>query len=230
MSEIIIVAEDDVDINHLVSLHLRKEGFEVIQTYDGAETLRKLKEVKPGLVILDLMMPKKSGFQVIKKVREDNNIPIMLLTALGDDANKVLGFELGADDYLVKPFSILELLSRVKAQIRRYSIYGDKEEGFIIQNGGLRYNITDQVIFKNGKELSLKPKEQRLLEIFMKNINKIFSKEQLYKLVWKYDYYNDNNTVMVHISRIREQIEDNPKSPIYITTIKGLGYRMERHV
>ncbi len=229
MTKLIYIAEDDKEINQLLALHLRNEGYQVEQTYCGKEVLKKFQEKVPGLLILDLMMPGVDGLQVIQTVREYSKVPILLLTARGTDADKVLGFGLGADDYVVKPFSIIELLSRVHALIRRYSDYGKEEEEKIIRNGELEFHPINQVITKNGVALLLKPKETQLLSIFMKNVNRLYTKAQLYELVWNTDYLGDSNTIMVHISRIREQIEPNPKTPTYIKTIKGLGYRMERH-
>ncbi|MFC7785481.1 MULTISPECIES: response regulator transcription factor [unclassified Rossellomorea] len=229
MAELIYIAEDDVDINRLISLHLRNEGYQVEQAYDGEAVIRKCREKRPSLLILDLMMPKLGGFQVIKEVRKWCKAPIMLLTARADDADKVLGFGLGADDYVVKPFSMVELVSRVNAQIRRYTDYSVVEEEGVIRNGSLEYDPINQTVTKDGERLLLTPKETMLLSIFMKNVNRLYSKAQLYELVWNTDYIGDSNTIMVHISRIREQIEADPKSPTYITTVKGLGYRMENH-
>ncbi|MGM0751733.1 MAG: response regulator transcription factor [Bacillota bacterium] len=229
MAELIYIAEDDMEINQLIALHLRNEGYQVEQSYDGDEVIRKCREKRPSLLILDLMMPKVDGFQVIKEVRKCCKVPIMLLTARADDADKVLGFGLGADDYVVKPFSMIELVSRVNAQIRRYTDYSVVMEEGVIRNGALEYHPINQTVTKDGERLLLTPKETKLLSIFMKNVNRLYTKAQLYELVWKTDYIGDSNTIMVHISRIREQIEAEPKSPTYITTVKGLGYRMENH-
>lgn len=229
MAELIYIAEDDVEINELIALHLRNEGYRVEQSYDGDAVIRKCREKRPSLLILDLMMPKVDGFQVVKEVRKSCKVPIMLLTARADDADKVLGFGLGADDYVVKPFSMIELLSRVNAQIRRYTDYSVVEEEPVIRNGSLAYDPINQTVTKDGERLLLTPKETKLLSIFMKHVNRLYTKAQLYELVWNTDYIGDSNTIMVHISRIREQIEPDPKSPAYITTVKGLGYRMENH-
>lgn len=230
MRKKIYIAEDDKEINQLLTLHLREQGYQVNQSYSGEEVLGKMEEnPSPALLFLDLMMPGMDGFQVIKRVREQPKIPIMLLTARGTDNDKVIGFGLGADDYLVKPFSMIELISRVQALIRRSEDYGKIEQEIIIQNGDLEFHTINQVITKNGLALALKPKETQLLSILMKNPNRLYTKAQLYELVWNMDYLGDSNTIMVHISRIREQIEPNPKSPTYIKTIKGLGYRMVKH-
>ncbi|WP_222928510.1 response regulator transcription factor [Sutcliffiella horikoshii] len=229
MRKMIYIAEDDKEINQLLSLHLWKEGYQVDQSYSGEEVLEKLEERVPALLLLDLMMPGVDGLQVIQRVREHSRIPIMLLTARGTDDDKVKGFGLGADDYMVKPFSMLELISRVKALLRRCTDYEKVKEETIIRNGDLEFHTENQIITKNGLVLPLKPKETQLLSIFMRNQNRLYTKAQLYELVWNSDYLGDSNTIMVHISRIREQIEQNPKSPTYIKTIKGLGYRMVRH-
>ncbi|WP_226672126.1 response regulator transcription factor [Rossellomorea aquimaris] len=229
MAELIYIAEDDVEINELVTLHLRNEGYEVEQAYDGEEVILKCREKRPTLLILDLMMPKVDGFQVIQEVRKCCKVPIMLLTARADDADKVLGFGLGADDYVVKPFSMVELVSRVNAQIRRYTDYSVGEGTSVIRNGSLEYDPVNQTVTKDGERLLLTPKETKMLSIFMKNVNRLYTKAQLYELVWNTDYIGDSNTIMVHISRIREQIENDPRYPDYITTVKGLGYRMENH-
>ncbi|QFT90779.1 Sensory transduction protein regX3 [Bacillus sp. THAF10] len=228
MQKRIYIAEDDYGINQLLSIHLKKDGYQVEQAYSGEEVLKKLEERVPDLLILDLMMPGIDGLQVIEQVRRYSKVPIMLLTARGEDRDKVAGFKIGADDYLVKPFSMVELLSRVHALIRRCTDYGTAEQEFI-QNGDLAFDTVNQEFTVNGTALTLKPKETKLLSIFMNNINRLYTKAQLYELVWNTDYLGDSNTIMVHISRIREQIEPNPKSPIYIKTIKGLGYRMVQH-
>ncbi|WP_243292025.1 response regulator transcription factor [Bacillus sp. FJAT-47783] len=229
MSNFIFIAEDDEDINHLVALHLRKEGYQVFQAFDGLEVLKQFQKKTPDLLILDVMMPKMDGFQVLQEVRNTHKVPVIMLTARGQDEDKVLGLGLGADDYVVKPFSIIELVSRVQAQIRRYTQYGRKEEPTLIVNGALEFDPFNVTVKKNGIFLDLKPKELKLLSILMKNIGRLYTKTQLYELVWDEPYFGDSNTIMVHISRLREKIEDDPKHPTYIKTVKGLGYRMDRH-
>lgn len=226
MSINILIAEDDEDINNLLSLHLSKEGYEVFQGFDGLKALEIFKKEPIDLMILDVMMPKMDGFTLLKKIRETSEIPVIFLTARGEDADKVLGLGLGADDYVVKPFSVIEIISRVQAQLRRYIKYSNKESKTILINGDITLDLTNYTVNKKGFPISLNPKEFKLLSVFMKHPGNIYTKEQLYELVWEEMYHGDSNTIMVHISHIREKIEDDPKNPKYLKTIRGIGYRM----
>lgn len=226
MSINILIAEDEDDIRALLNLHLSNNGYKIFQASDGYETLNVLLNENIHLLILDIMMPKINGFEVIKKMRQTSNIPIIVLTAMTEEANKILGLSLGADDYLIKPFSIIEIVSRVEAHLRRYMEYSTNAFNNTISNGELIINLMNYELKKNGIVIELQPKEFDLFSLFMENIGKVFTKKKLYEAVWKEDYLEDDNTIMVHISRLREKIEDNPRKPVYLKTIRGVGYRM----
>ncbi|PAB59978.1 DNA-binding response regulator [Anaeromicrobium sediminis] len=222
----ILIAEDEENIRNLVKLHLSKEGYEVIEASNGREALLKFKDNNIDLLILDIMMPEMDGYRVLEEVRASSQIPVIFLTAQGEERNKVLGLGLGADDYVVKPFSVVELISRVQAQLRRYLRYSSRVSARIIYNGDLTLDLDSYSIKKGDTVLDLNPKELKLLMLFMENLGKVFTKKQLYEEVWGDMYFGDDNTIMVHISHIRDKIEDNPKKPKYLRTIRGIGYRM----
>ncbi|SHH31971.1 response regulator transcription factor [Tepidibacter thalassicus] len=224
----ILIAEDEEDIRNLLVLHLSKEGYNIFEASNGIEALKIFYKEDIDLLLLDVMMPKMDGFKVLTKVRETSQIPVIFLTARSEECDKVLGLGLGADDYVVKPFSIIEITSRVQAQLRRYINYSQKESKYIITNGDLILDLKNYVLKKNNQILDLNPKEFKIISVFMENIGKVYTKKQLYELVWENIYYGDDNTIMVHISHLREKIEDNPKKPKYLKTIRGIGYRMEK--
>lgn len=224
----ILVAEDEEDINSLLALHLSKEGYKVFQAFDGLEAFNLFNKEEIDLIILDVMMPKMNGFNLLTKIRANSEVPIIFLTAKTDEGDKVLGLGLGADDYVIKPFSIIEIISRVQAQLRRYIQYSKKESKKILANGDMTLDLDNYTVQKKGIPISLNPKEFKLLSVFMKHPGNIYTKEQLYELVWEELYHGDSNTIMVHISHLREKIEDHPKKPKYLKTIKGIGYRMEK--
>lgn len=224
----ILIAEDEDDIRELLNLHLNKEGFKTFQASNGIEAIDILSKEKIHLLILDVMMPKMNGFEVIKKLRESSNLPVIFLTAKSEEADKILGLGLGADDYVTKPFSVIEIISRVQAQLRRYLEYSVYNINKTIKNGDLHIDLENYILKKNDIVIELVAKEFNILALFMKNIDKVFTKKQLYENVWNEDYLGDDNTIMVHISNIREKIEDNPRKPKYLKTIRGIGYRMVR--
>ncbi|QZY57510.1 response regulator transcription factor [Crassaminicella profunda] len=224
----ILITEDNEDINNLLSLHLTKEGYTVFQAFDGLEGLQLFNKEEIDLMILDVMMPKIDGFNLLTKIRETSEIPVILLTARSEDADKVLGLGLGADDYVVKPFSVIEIISRVQAQLRRYIKYSSKESKDILTNGSISLDLTNYIVKKKDILINLNPKEFKLLSVFMKHLGSIYTKEQLYEIVWEELYHGDSNTIMVHMSHLREKIEDDPKNPKYLKTIRGIGYRMEK--
>ncbi|WP_330375498.1 response regulator transcription factor [Inediibacterium massiliense] len=228
MSINILVVEDEADINNLLQLHLSKEGYNVFQAFDGLEGLNIFQKENIHLCILDVMMPKIDGFHLLSEIRKDSEVPIIFLTARNDEMDKVLGLRLGADDYVVKPFSIMEMISRVEAQLRRYMKYSNKKENDILKNGEITLDLPHYIVKKRGIPIVLNPKEFKILSVFMKYPGNIYTKEQLYEMVWEDVYYGDNNTIMVHISHLRDKIEDNPKKPKYLKTIKGIGYKMEK--
>ena len=222
----ILIAEDEDDIRALLELHLSNKGYRIFQASNGIEALNIISKKSIHLLILDVMMPEMNGFEVIKKIRETSNIPVIFLTAVTEEANKILGLGLGADDYVVKPFSIIEIISRVEAHLRRYMKYSTNEFSTRLTNGELVLNLVNYEFKKNSLVIDLLPKEFKMLTLFMKNIGRVFTKKQLYEKIWEEDYLEDDNTIMVHISNLREKIEDNPRKPKYLKTIRGIGYRM----
>jgi DNA-binding response OmpR family regulator len=225
MSINILVAEDDKDINDLLSLYLAKENYNVYKAYNGLEAVDFITNEEINLALLDIMMPGLNGYEVLKVIRKKSDIPVLFLTAKDQDEDKILGLDLGADDYISKPFNILEVISRINANLRRYLKTNEKKT---LKNGELIIDIDDYSVTKNKKNLELNPKEFGILRLLMESPGRVFTMEQIYRDVWKEEYYGDKNTIMVHISHLREKIEDNPKKPEYIVTIKGIGYKMVR--
>ena len=225
----ILVAEDEKDLRELLKLNLEKEGYVVICAKDGKEALDIFNSGEIDIGIFDVMMPVLDGFNLLRKIRETSYFPIIMLTARGDDMDKVLGFGLGADDYLVKPFSMAELIVRVAARLRRSNnCIIDKSS--ILTIGELILNPDACSVCKNNNQLELNAKEYLILKFFMENPERVFTKKQIYSAVWEEDYLYDYNTVMVHISRIRNKIEKDPQNPAYIKTIKGIGYKFCKEI
>ena len=225
----ILVCDDDKEIVEAIEIYLTQEGYEISKAYDGEEALKKLKEEKIDLLVIDVMMPKLDGIRATLKIREKNNMPIIILSAKSEDADKILGLNVGADDYVTKPFSPGELLARVKAHLDRYNrlIGGGMEtQNEVITTGGLKIDRTARRVHVNGVEKSLTTKEFDLLYFLAKNPNRVFSKEELLQEVWEMDPVGaDIATVTVHIKKIREKIEENSQSPRYIETVWSVGYR-----
>ncbi|MEH7606023.1 response regulator transcription factor, partial [Priestia megaterium] len=188
--------------------------------------LALLEEQEVDLIILDIMMPQMNGIDAAFKIREEKNMPIIMLSAKSEDMDKISGLTAGADDYLTKPFNPLELIARVKSQIRRYKKYNERAERDIIQIGDLEINRSTRLVFVRGQEIRLTPKEFDILELLVRHKGTVMSMGKIYEAVWQEDAFKSDNTVMVHITKIREKIEDNPKKPIYIKTIWGVGYRI----
>ncbi len=228
---LILIADDDVHICQLLSLYLRKEGYEIRVTYRGDDALDAFREAHPALVILDVMMPGLSGYEVCRKMRERSNVPILFLTAKNQEADLTLGFSTGADDYLAKPFSTGELLARVKGLLRRYHTYRGRsahEEKATLEWGGLVLRQDSNDVQKNGRRLTLTDKEYQILKMLLASRGKTFSAQMLYEGVWGEPFhYSSNNTVMVHIRHLREKIEDDPQAPTLLKTVWGKGYRIE---
>lgn len=224
----ILVAEDDRDIRNLLKINLEENGYTVLAAKDGKEAWDMMQSQSVHLAIFDVMMPVLDGFNLLMKVREKSTIPVIFLTARTDDMDKVLGFKLGADDYLTKPFSIAELLARVEAHLRRSNEYISKEQkdSAIVSYGELSIDKEKCCAYKSGELIELGAKEYKLLLFFMENTEKVFTKRQLYQAVWDDEYYYDDNTIMVHISRIRNRIENDPQRPRYLKTIRGIGYKL----
>lgn len=225
---VILIAEDEEDIRHLLAMHLRQEGYTTLEAADGREALAVFNKQRVDLILLDVMMPQLNGFQVLTQVRETSDIPVIFLTARLEEEDKILGLGLGADDYVVKPFSLLEIGSRVNAQLRRFLTYSAANRNTLIRNGPFELDSDNYTVTKSGYPLELNPKEFKILALLMENLGKVYTKKQLYESIWEDVYYGDSNTIMVHISHLREKIEDNPKEPKYLKTIRGIGYRMEK--
>jgi len=225
----ILIVEDEQDIRELLEIHLSKEGYNIFTAEDGMQALDIFQSKDIDIALLDVMIPKINGFKVLKKIRETSEIPVIFITAREEESDKILGLGLGADDYVIKPFSPIEIIARVKAQLRRYYKYSNKTHKTEIIIGELRLDKESCSIYKNDIQLALNPKEYRLLVFILENPGKVYTKKQLYEMVWENPYYGDSNTIMVHISHIREKIEEDPKNPKYLITIRGIGYKMEQH-
>jgi len=224
----ILIADDEADIRNLIKISLEENGYTVLSAQNGKEALDLLLSEDIHLAILDVMMPIMDGFNLLRKIREYNTIPVIMLTARTDDMDKVLGLGLGADDYLSKPFSVSELIARVGAQLRRSNEYLTPREKSVttVTYGNLSIDREKCCAFKDGEPIELGAKEYKLLLYFVENPERVFTKRQLYHAVWEEDFYYDDNTIMVHISRIRSRIEDDPQKPKYLKTIRGIGYKL----
>lgn len=228
MPEKILLIEDDQEISDMLKDFLMTENFQVITAYDGESACEKFFADQYSLVLLDLMIPKINGMEVMKTIRENNTVPIIILSAKDTDSDKTLGLGLGADDYITKPFSVTEVLARIKANIRRntqYSMAAEKECA-ILTKGSITVNPDDYSVVKNGESIELTAKEFEILKLLMQNPKKVYTKEQIYSSVWKDAYFGDENAVNVHISRLRSKIEDDPHDPQYIVTVWGIGYKL----
>ena len=225
MAKKVLVVDDEKLIVKGIRFSLEQDGMEVECAYDGEEALKLATENAYDMILLDLMLPKMDGFEVCQRIREFSNVPIVMLTAKGDDMDKILGLEYGADDYITKPFNILEVKARIKAIMRRS---GTKEtapaKAKVIESGDLKLDLESRRLFILGKEVNLTAREFELLELFVTNPNKVFSREKLLELVWGVDYPGDVRTVDVHVRRLREKIEANPSEPKYVHTKWGVGY------
>ncbi|WP_440895587.1 response regulator transcription factor [Amphibacillus sp. Q70] len=227
MDHNILIIEDDLSVSEMIKDYLIKEGYKVATAFEGEKGMQKFLTGAFDLIILDIMMPKLDGIEVMKQIRKESSVPILIVSAKDKDVEKVLGLELGADDYIAKPFSMLELSARVKAILRRATNYSevDKEEN-IINYRDLTIDINNFSVKKHGKEIKLTAKEFNILKMFLKYPNNVFTKAQIYTTVWDNDYFDDENVINVHIRRLREKIEDNPAEPTYIKTIWGIGYKL----
>ena len=225
MSKKVLVVDDEKLIVKGIRFSLEQDGMEVDAAYDGEEALEMAREKEYDIILLDLMLPKLDGLGVCQQIREFSNVPIVMLTAKGDDMDKILGLEYGADDYITKPFNILEVKARIKAIMRRMTQAAPKEEkAKVVVSGDLRLDCESRRVFIAGKEINLNAKEFDLLELLVFNPNKVYSRENLLNIVWGYEYPGDVRTVDVHIRRLREKIEQNPSDPKYVHTKWGVGY------
>ena len=227
----ILVCDDDREIVEAIDIYLTQEGHEVLKAYDGEEALKVLKDQEVDLLVIDVMMPRLDGIRATLKIREENNIPIIILSAKSEDADKILGLNVGADDYVTKPFNPLELVARVKSQLRRYTQPGstaaNKNEA-VYTTGGLMVNDDLKEVSVDGEPVKMTPIEYNILLLLVKNQGKVFSIDQIYENIWNEDAIGVDNTVAVHIRHIREKIEINPKEPRYLKVVWGIGYKIEK--
>ena len=224
MEPLILVAEDDADIRDLLKLYLEGEGFRVVEADNGADALTLAREQMPDMAILDIMMPKMNGFELTRALRKYSDVPILILSAKSQDNDKILGLNLGADDYIAKPFNPVEIVARVKAQLRRAARTG----GDVLTVGELALNTDTLQLTKNGQSIPLTPMEYKILALRMRAPGRIFTKIQLYEGAVGPYFEGDDNTMTVHISKLRDKIEDDPRNPRYIITVRGLGYKIEK--
>lgn len=225
----VLIAEDDKDIVEILTLYLGNEGYNVLSAFDGQEAYKIAESNKIDFAILDIMMPLMNGYDLTKKLREKYNMPILILSAKNTDSDKILGLNLGADDYIAKPFNPLEIVARVNSGIRRfYKLNPSQNDSDILKVGDLELDTESIVLKKNGKEISLTATEFKILQMLMKNPGKVFTKVQIYEKINGEYFESDDNTMMVHMSKLRDKIEDDSKNPKYIKTIRGLGYKMEK--
>ena len=221
----ILVVDDEKLLVKGIKFNLENEGYQVDTCYDGEEAVEKAASGKFDLIIMDIMMPKMNGLEACMHIRQNSMVPIIMLTAKGDDTDKLIGFEYGADDYITKPFNILELKARVRALLRRSGVRSETaEKAQIIESGDLKLDALRRAAFKNGEEIDLTLKEYDLAELFMKNPGKVYSRESLLDIVWGYDFQGDVRTVDVHIRRLREKLETDPANPVHFFTKWGVGY------
>ena len=229
--ETVLVVDDDREIVGAIALALEKEGYRVLRAYDGMEALDHALDPELRLILMDVMMPRLDGLSAVLRIRERRNLPIIVLSAKSEESDKVLGLSMGADDYVTKPFSTQELVARVRSQLRRYTRLGDVNASARdrrIVNGRLSYDPDSRVLTADGDEVKLTATELGILDLLMCNLGRVFPAEEIYRRVWGEEAYASENTVMVHIRRIREKIELNPREPDYLKVVWGIGYQMEK--
>lgn len=227
----ILVCDDDKEIVEAIEIYLTQEGYEVLKAYDGEEAIQTLKKEHVDLLIMDVMMPRLDGIRATLKIREENSLPIIILSAKSEDADKILGLNIGADDYVTKPFNPLELVARAKSQLRRYTQLGSTvqdEKKEVYEVGGLSINDELKEVTVDGESVRLTPIEYNILLLLVKNQGKVFSIDQIYENIWNEEAIGADNTVAVHIRHIREKIEINPKEPRYLKVVGGVGYKIEK--
>ena len=230
----ILICDDDKDIVSALDIYLTSEGYRTIAAYDGQQALKAVAENEVHLILMDVMMPHLDGIRATARLREECNVPIILLTAKSEDADKVLGLNIGADDYVTKPFNPMEVMARVKSQLRRYTLLGGKDgsvgagdEG-LLKNGGIAMDDAAKTVTVDGESVSLTPLEFNILRLLLQHPGQVFSTAQIYEQVWNDPAYGSENTVAVHIRHLREKIEIDPANPRYIKVVWGLGYKMEK--
>ncbi|WP_186429266.1 response regulator transcription factor [Clostridium sp. BSD9I1] len=229
--EVILIVDDDIEIANLIAIYLQNEGYEVIKAENGLRALEVLNSTNVDLILLDIMMPQMDGIQACMKIREEKNMPIIMLSAKTEDMDKILGLTAGADDYIGKPFNPLELIARVKSQLRRYKKFNGSISSVISENiieiDELSINVDTHQVKVGEREVKLTPREFGILELLARNKGIIFSNEKIYERVWKEEFFKSDNTVMVHIRKLREKLEDDSRNPKYIKTVWGVGYKVE---
>lgn len=225
----ILVCDDDKAIVDAIAIYLGNEGHQILKAYNGEEAIEVVKENEIHLIIMDIMMPKMDGIRATMKIREENNIPLIMLSAKSEDSDKILGLNLGADDYITKPFNPLELIARVKSQLRRFTVLGALETNSnVFQTGGLVIDDDKKIISIDGENVHLTPVQYKILKLLASNAGRVFSIEEIYEKVWNEAAHSPENTVTVHIRKIREKIEINPKDPKYLKVVWGVGYKVEK--
>ena len=222
----ILIVEDDVNLLEALRYNVRKEGYDALTADDGAEAVELARKEKPDLVVLDVMLPTMSGFEVCRILRKEMTVPILMLTARDDEVDKVVGLDLGADDYMTKPFSMRELMARIRAMLRRADIQTSQRDT-IVRFDDVEIDAGRHVITKQGKAVDVTPKEFDLIAFLAGNRGLVFSRDQLLEKVWGYDYGGDTRTVDVHVRWLREKFEDNPEQPVHLITVRGVGYKLE---
>ena len=227
----ILVCDDDKEIVEAIEIYLTQEGYQVLKAYDGQQAIEVLKTEEVHLLIIDVMMPRLDGIRATLKIREENSLPIIILSAKSEDADKILGLNIGADDYVTKPFNPLELVARAKSQLRRYTQLGSTVKvtsSEVYETGGLSINDELKEVTVDGETVKLTPIEYNILLLLVKNQGKVFSIDQIYENIWNEEAIGADNTVAVHIRHIREKIEINPKEPRYLKVVWGVGYKIEK--
>lgn len=227
----ILICDDDRDIVSALDIYLASEGYRTLKAYNGLEAIQAVERNEVHLILMDIMMPELDGIRATARLREGSNIPIILLTAKSEDADKILGLNIGADDYITKPFNPLELVARVKSQLRRYTQLGNmnqQAEGQVFKCGGLQINDDNKEVTVDGDPIKLTPIEYNILLLLVKNAGKVFSIDEIYEQIWNEEAIGADNTVAVHIRHIREKIEINPREPKYLKVVWGVGYKIEK--
>ncbi|WP_066054134.1 response regulator transcription factor [Robertmurraya korlensis] len=225
----ILVCDDDKSIVDAIGIYLENEGYQVCKAFNGEEAIEMVENDEIHLIIMDIMMPKMDGITATMKIREENKIPLIMLSAKSEDYDKILGLNIGADDYITKPFNPLELIARVKSQLRRYTTFGSLEtRSNVYQTGGLMIDDERKLITVDGEEVHLTPVQYKILKLLTANAGRVFSIEEIYEKVWNETAFSPENTVTVHIRKIREKIEINTKEPKYLKVVWGVGYKVEK--
>ncbi len=232
MERTILIVDDDKEIAEAIAFYLRSEGYKPVIALDGVEAINLMRSGNISLIIMDVMMPGLDGIQTTMRIREEHNIPIIMLSAKSEDYDKITGLNVGADDYMTKPFNPLELIARVRSQLRRYNQLGSSAEAVqsnVFRSGGLEIDDNAKAVTVDGEQVSLTPIEYGILRFLTASAGRVFSIEEIYENVWKEEAYSAENTVAVHIRRIREKIEIDPKNPRYLKVVWGIGYKVEKY-